>query len=82
LVSGNKRNTRQNIKTTLLFVCFVSFFVRWRVQIMILCSQLILANVQNAVFFIAFQRAFASIRRKMMLNILMQVDHQPNELNI
>jgi hypothetical protein len=46
---------------------------------MILCSQLILTNVQNAVFFIAFQRAFASIRRKMMHNILMQVE--PDESN-
>jgi hypothetical protein len=34
---------------------------------------LLLNNIQGIVFFIGFTRAFASIRRKMMLNILMQV---------
>jgi predicted neutral ceramidase superfamily lipid hydrolase len=46
---------------------------RWRVSIYILAFQLVLSNVQTVVFFIGFRRAFASIKRKMMMNILMQV---------
>lgn len=44
----------------------------WRVSIYLTVGQLVLGNIQSVVFFIGFTRAFASIRRKMMLNILMQ----------
>jgi len=37
--------------------------------------QVVLATMQSVAFYIGFNRAFASIRRKMMLNILMQVIH-------
>jgi hypothetical protein len=46
---------------------------RWRISIYVLVGQLVLENIQQVAFFIGFTRAFASIRRKMMLNILMQV---------
>jgi threonine/homoserine/homoserine lactone efflux protein len=54
---------------------------RWQVSIYIVCAELVLSNVQSVVFFIGFTRAFASIRRKMMLNILMQVQvsHLPHD---
>ena len=54
---------------------------RWSIQIYITILQLVLTNVQNVVFFIGFERVFASIRRKMMLNILMQVQvsHLPHD---
>ena len=51
----------------------IDWYFRWSVQIVTTIIQLLLTNIQNVVFFIGFERVFASIRRKMMLNILMQV---------
>ncbi len=60
----------------------IDWYFRWSVQIVTTIIQLLLTNIQNVVFFIGFERVFASIRRKMMLNILMQVQvlHQVSHL--
>ncbi len=42
-------------------------------QIYITVAQIAFGIIQTVIFTIGFSRAFASIRRKMMLNILMQV---------
>jgi hypothetical protein len=42
-------------------------------QIWITVAQIAFGIIQTVIFTIGFSRAFASIRRKMMLNILMQV---------
>ena len=72
-VQLNKQPRRVNISDWYNFRCSV--------QIVITIIQLVLTNVQNVVFFIGFERVFASIRRKMMLNILMQVhaSHPPRD---
>ena len=74
LLALSKDNTANGVSWSLIAHAAASLTSRrWRISIWITCVDLLLNNIQGIVFFIGFTRAFASIRRKMMLNILMQV---------
>jgi len=55
---------------------FVMDVCRLYVQVGTTAVTVLLGIIQTVVFSIGFSRAFASIRRKMMLNILMQVRYE------